>query len=135
MRRWGWWLWAGIGLLSAPATAQTAVVNPTTVQFAASADHATLVEGQPLVASYEVRYRVVGTASVVCQVNLGKPTPMSGTVSMPLPSTCVPLSPTTRYEAIVAALGPTGAGVSAPSNPFVVVGPPAAPASVAVSRP
>lgn len=94
--------------LAAVAAAQTPVRNPTTVQFTASADHATLTR-------YEIGWFAGGVDPV--QVgDLGKPTPDGNNlVSHALPS--YPLG--TTYTAKVRAYAGTVAGDwSADSNPF-----------------
>lgn len=124
-------------LLATVASAQP-VVNPRTVEFAPSADHDAVLPadlgGGPVVASYEARYYVVGGTTPICAVSLGKPTPVSSLISLPLPLSCVPVSWGTRYEVRVAALGPTGTGISGPSGPFASVSEPAAPGVPAVRR-
>jgi|OpeIllAssembly_1097287.scaffolds.fasta_scaffold18263_3 hypothetical protein len=123
-------------VIAAPVTAQSVIVNPTTVQFTPSADHAVVLpDGQPMVASYEARYALEGSATVVCTTNLGKPTPVSSVISMPLPLSCVPTSPSARYVVRVAAVGPTGSGLSGPSGPFASVGSPGAPGVPVLSKP
>jgi len=118
------------------AAAQSVIVNPTTIQFAPSADHAVVLpDGQPMVASYEARYALEGSATVVCAVSLGKPTPVSSLISMPLPLSCVPVSQSARYVVRVAAVGPTGSSASGPSGPFASVGSPSAPGVPVLSKP
>ena len=112
MTRYGW-IVAGLLLFAAGASAQT-VLNPTTVTFTPSTDHAVTVGGVPLVAKYELRHYLVGATSPVQTQDLGKPTPVSGVIS--------------------AAVGPTGVGESAASNHYFFAGPPATPASVSVSK-
>ena len=133
-RRW-WWL--AVFAFATSAAAQSVVVNPRTVEFAPSADHATMLPadlgGGPVVVSYEARFETVAGAAV-CAVDLGKPTPVSSLISMPLPLACVPAGWAPRYVVKVAALGPTGAGVSAASNPFASVGEPGAPGVPVVTR-
>lgn len=112
-----------------PAAAQTPVVNPTTVEFTASADHASLT-------SYELRIVVVSAPTViVSKQNLGKPTPVANLISLALnPTPALPQSSTVQYLAFVAAISPAGEGVSAASNPFIVAAPPAAPGTPVVKK-
>lgn len=115
-----------------PSEAQT-VLNPAKAVFTASADHNVTVGGVALVEKYELRH-YAGTATTPTRVdNLGKPTP-DGTNTITVTFAPLPFSATTQYTAKVFAIGPTGEGGSAPSNPFYVVGSPAAPASVAVTK-
>ena len=122
--------------LASSAAAQSVLVNPTTIQFAPSADHAVVLpDGQPMVTGYEARYALEGSATVICATSLGKPTPVSSLISMPLPLSCVPVSQSARYVVRVAAVGPTGSGLSGPSGPFAFVGSPSAPGVPVLSKP
>ena len=121
----------GLLLLASVASAQT-VLNPTTVTFTPSADHNATVGGVALVTKYELRHYLVGAPSPVQTQDLGKPTPVSGSISAAI--TSLPFSPTNEYIAKVAAVGPTGVGESAASNHYFFAGPPATPASVSVSK-
>jgi hypothetical protein len=114
---------AAVLLQPAPAT-----VNPTTVTFTPSADHNVLsLDGvTPIVASYELRVSLEGSASVLASLNLGKPTPVANVITVTNAIWFAALTPKTRYVGRVAAIGPTGVGVSDPSAPFGNVGPPAA---------
>jgi hypothetical protein len=116
------------------AQAQTTVINPTKVEFTPSADHNVLIDGQAVVAKYEIRYFVQGSSTSIAVVNLGKPTPVSNLISTALDITVVPLSSTVKYVTSVAAMGPTGEGVSSLSNPFMRVGPPAIPGNPIVNK-
>jgi len=120
---------------AAPAVAQT-VVNPQKVEFTASADHATVIEGQAFVAKYELRVYLQGGTTVLVKQDLGKPAPAQTTnqISVPLALVGLPLSPTVKYIGVVYAMGPYGEAGSSASNPFMLVGPPAAPSNPVVSR-
>ena len=112
--------------LAAPVAAQT-VVNPTTVVFTASADHATLgLDGQPLVTNYELRIYVqtpLGQTPAFVS-DIGKPTPGAANVISVLNAAWFTgLTPNVKYIARVVAIGPTGEGVSNDSNPFGNQGP------------
>jgi hypothetical protein len=126
------WLLLG----SSRASAQTVVINPTTVLFIASADHnATVtVAGQtvPVLTRYELRIFLEGAAAPVTTVDLGKPTPNAQNEVRMTPGELVGL-PLGAYTARVAAIGPAGESVSDPSNPFARVRAPAAPTAVRVS--
>lgn len=118
-------------LAAGAANAQTAVVNPTMVQFTASADDARVgLDGAALVTRYELRvYVPTALMTLVVSQDLGKPTPAAdGTITAAL---AAPLMTTlvrnTAYVADVAAIGPSGEGVSDASNPFGFAGPPAKP--------
>lgn len=114
-------------LLCLPATslAQT-VTNPTLVEFTPSADHAVLnsLTGVPVVTNYEfdaVAQNSVG--AIALTVGLGKPAPnAAGLISVSIAQLST-LTPNVIYTAVVKAIGPDGAGVSAPSNPFGRVAP------------
>jgi regulation of enolase protein 1 (concanavalin A-like superfamily) len=87
---------------------------PTTLQFNASADHSTNVT------SYVVAiYRSVDpvTASPVATRDLGKPTPVSGVISVDISTLVNPL-PAGSYYAVVRATNSSGSSSSAPSAPF-----------------
>ena len=112
-----------IGLASTATTslAQTIVLNPRTVQFVPSADQdAVLPDGRPVVSSYSLNVYMVGAAQPFQTQSLGKPSPgADGLIHYDFSSTVAswPL-PGGNYEARVAAIGPTGSGVSDASNPF-----------------
>lgn len=111
-----------IALLSwaVTATAQD-VVNPTTVQFTPSADHAALnAQGQPVVVRYDLQFYMADNLAVVVRtVPLGKPAVGSdGTIQVNF-STLTPYPlPDGRYVARVVAIGQTGVGESDVSNGF-----------------
>lgn len=126
-----------VGLLvlwAVPAFAQTAVANPTVLEFQASPDHALLgLDDQPLVARYEARIFLSGT--LVESIDLGKPTPAAGLITVsPINSWLLSLVPNKRHVARVAAIGPTGEGESTDSNPFGRTAPPAAGGPPSVRR-
>ena len=110
------------GLTPAAARAQTTpVANPTTVTFTPSPDHdVRLSDGRAKVASYRFDVYSVGASQPFQSTSLGKPAIGSdGLISYNFSSAIAswPL-PGGNYEARVAAVGPTGSGVSACSNPF-----------------
>lgn len=121
-------IWMGVvGLLVAwPAAAQ--VVNPSAAIFTASADHATVVNGVAVVESYQLD--LVTTAAggaLALTVSLGKPTPSpTNEITADIASSVAKLA-TGAYVATVVAVGPGGAGRSAPSDPFFRLGTPAPP--------
>lgn len=120
-------------LVPVSASAQV-VLNPTKVQFMASTDHNVTIGGVSVVERYELRHYIVGATSPVQTQDLGKPTP-DGANKITVPFTALPLSSTTQYVAKVAAIGPTGEGVSGFSaNTYFFVGSPATPASVVISK-
>lgn len=127
-------LWTVLLCLLLPAWggAQT-VLNPTTVEFRASADHgATTVSGEPKVARYDFRIYLLGATAPVTSVDLGKPTPDAQQTITAQPDVLLGLPVGQLYEARVAAVGPTGEGVSDVSNPFGREGPPVAPLLVVI---
>lgn len=123
--------------VSGVVSAQTVVTNPNTVTFAASADHSALaLDGTtPLVTSYQMQVflEATPTGTPLTVLELGKPTPVSGAITVTNAVWFAALTPKTRYVAKVAAVGPTGTGVSAASNPFGNVGSPGAPGTPTVS--
>jgi hypothetical protein len=134
----GMWI-AVLGVLAVgvPAVSQAqTVVNPTTIEWDPSADHAVLgLDGQPLVASYRVDiYLESNQTTPALTFDAGKPAPVSGKIAIINPAWfAVPIA-NVRYVAKVAAVGPTGVGVSTPSNPFGATGPPAAPGAPTVRQ-
>jgi regulation of enolase protein 1 (concanavalin A-like superfamily) len=87
--------------------------RPTSVSFNASADHST-------VTSYTVAlYRSIDpvTASPVATRDLGKPTPVSGVITVDISTTVNPL-PAGTYYAVVRAVGTGGTSASTPSATF-----------------
>lgn len=124
--------------IAAIAGAQTVTPNPSTVQFLASADHNALIfdTTQPVVTRYELRiYVAIDLAKVIATLDLGKPTPATdGTITVTNAIWFAALTPKTKYIGKVAAIGPTGEGVSDPSNPFGNQGPPAAAGTPIVSK-
>jgi regulation of enolase protein 1 (concanavalin A-like superfamily) len=95
-------------------TVTAAPPRPSTLVFGASVDHSTNVT------SYIVAlYRGVDpiTASPVATRDLGKPTPVSGEISVNI-STLVDPLPAGSYYAVVRASGPGGTTASAPSATF-----------------
>lgn len=108
-------------LLASGASAQTVVSNPGILQFSPSSDHgAVLTDGRPVVDHYTFDVYSIGASQPFQSSNIGKPAPAadgyvyydfsSGIASWPLPGG--------DYEGRVAAVGPSGSGVSDPSNPF-----------------
>jgi hypothetical protein len=120
--RWGWVL--VLTLVAGTAWAQP-VRNPTRLEFVASPDHAaTFPDGSAVVERYEFEIYLLGASSPMTTVNLGKPTPDASGKVTATPSELLGLPVNQTFEARVAAIGPGGAGRSAPSNPFYRAGPP-----------
>lgn len=108
--------------LAAPThvAAQT-VIDATTAEFQASADHsATSSDGTPLVSSYRLQIFPTGSSTPSYSIDIGKPDPDSaGLIRFPfLSRLTTPLVPGTIYEARVSAVGPGGTSASLVSNPF-----------------
>ena len=100
---------------AAVAVTITAVApRPSTIVFGASADHATNVTSY-IVALYRGADPV--TASPVATRDVGKPTPVSGDISVDI-STLVDPLPAGSYYAVVRASGPGGTTASPPSAAF-----------------
>lgn len=109
-------------LSSFTVAAQTNVTNPKVVEFDPSLDHSALTaDGQPMVARYDLQVFLLGATQPITTTSLGKPAadPADGKIRVDFSTLVVgwPLGNGT-YEARVAAVGPTGSGQSAPSNPF-----------------
>lgn len=109
---------------AAAASAQT-VVNPGHATFIASADHATVVGGIPLVDHYDLQ--LVSTSGLAFTQGLAKPTPdANGIITVALSSGFIAaMVKNALYTATVAAVGPGGTAPSAASSPFVNLGRPA----------
>lgn len=109
-------------LLPVTALAQTVTVNPSAVQFVASDDHdAVALDGSALVSRYDLRVYLQATGitgTPLKTVNLGKPTPVSGSIVVTDSALFAGLAQNVVYVATVAAIGPDGAAESTPSNPF-----------------
>lgn len=131
-------LFAALFLLCAVSAHAQTVVNPRTVEFTVSPDHTVVLgDGQPAVTRYDIRFFAVGATTPFSEASLGKPTPDgTGKVSLPLGEIpqflAIPVG--TGYVARVAAVGPLGEGVSAPSNPFDIQVSPRAPAGVTIKK-
>lgn len=111
-------------MLAGAAQAQQ-VINPTAVQFTASADHTD-------VTSYIIGYFLPGASNPVQEADLGKPTP-DGSNVITAPIAIRPLGFGQGFTAKVRAVaGSASSEWSLASNPFGRV--PAAPANVTVSR-
>lgn len=108
------------------AVAQTVVLNPTTVEFDPSPDHALNgLDGAPLVTRYQLEMFLEGAVLPFSVQDLGKPSPgPDGKIRIVNASWFVALAMNVRYVAKVLTIGPTGVGVSDPSNPFGRTGPP-----------
>lgn len=123
-------------LCFAPGTwAQGVKINPTTVCFIPSADHSAIgLDGQPIVTRYEVRVFVsTDLTKVLYTLDLAKPAPgTDGQICVANAVWFAGLTPKTKYVGKVAAIGPSGEGVSDPSNPFGNQGPAAPPTAVVV---
>lgn len=132
-------MWAGAILLlllgGGPAGAQT-VINPRIVEFTASVDHdATLSDGNATVTRYEVRWFMQGASTPFQTTDIGKPAkPASGPISVDLNALFAGVPIGVGYTVRVAAIGPTGEGESAASNPFEHASPPQPATSVTVVR-
>lgn len=112
----------GAALMPMPQTS-TFVINPTVLSFVASTEHSTTVGGTAVLTNYEARYFDGGTSVLVS--NLGKPTPGTGNV-IAVPVTSAGLPKNKALTVTVAAIGPGGTGVSAPSDPFAYLAAPGA---------
>lgn len=120
-------------LVGAVARVEAQVINPTTVEFDVSADHNTVVLGQPAVTKYELRIFAVGATAPVATFDLGKPVPTGVRAKVTNPSIFLPLA-MGEYLGRVVAVGPGGEGISDPTDPFGRLATPAKPTAPGVSR-
>ena len=118
-----------IGVGAAPAAfAQAVAIDPSTVEFVASPDHATIgLDGQPVLTRYELREYLEGATLPFKVQDLGKPAPdANNKIIITNRSWFVGAAFNVRCVARVAAIGPHGEGVSGASGPFGNAGPAAA---------
>lgn len=112
-----------LALVPLTASAQV-IVNPTSIEFTASADHAATFGGSALVTKYElVVVRQSAPTVPVVVTDLGKPTPAANVITVPVPGG---LPNNTVLQVSVRTTGPGGVTAGVLSDPFGVVGPPAA---------
>lgn len=121
---WGW---------SLPVTAQTIVDANSGVAFQSSADHTAVAEDgvTAIVDHYELLVRTQSNGALFFTQHLLKPAPdATGLITVRPISSLSTLARGVIYYAQVSAVGPGGAGVSAPSEPFLTpFAPPPAPAA------
>jgi hypothetical protein len=106
--------------LGAPVQAQV-LSDPRMAEFDPSPDHwVTLEGGQPAVMRYELGVYLIGASSPFGTVDMGKPDPEAdGKIRFDFASQVAAWQlPGGDYEARVSAVGPEGAALSDPSNPF-----------------
>ena len=94
-----------------PAQAQTVVINPTTVEFTASADRARVVDGVTILTSYRLEITPQAAGTPLKVIDLGKPTP-DGSNVITLTNAEWFNVPTGSYLTYVVAIGPGGVGRS-----------------------
>ena len=108
--------------LAFAATSQAQVLSdPRVAEFDPSPDHwATLSNGESAVLRYELAVYPLGVSAQVGTVDMGKPSPdADGKIRFDFSSHVAAWSlPGGEYEARVSAIGPEGAALSDPSNPF-----------------
>ena len=108
--------------LACAATSQAQVLNdPRVAEFDPSPDHwVTLSSGASAVLRYELAVYPLGVSAQVGTVDMGKPSPdADGKIRFDFSSHVAAWSlPGGEYEARVSAIGPEGAALSDPSNPF-----------------
>lgn len=107
------------------ASAQSTIVNPTSLEFQASPDHSgKWLDGSDKVTEYRVEYFLDATdpttGTPAGTVSLGKPTPdASGKVSVSQAGLFASLSMAgVVYKATVLTVGPSGSSRSVASGPF-----------------
>jgi hypothetical protein len=96
------------------------ITNPSTVEFTASTDHATVDNTVPILTRYELEIYVApsGTTPVKTQ-DLGKPTPGAGNlISYTQMQTVTASLAPGQYFARIAAIGPGGVNKTGNSAPF-----------------
>ena len=111
----------GLIILGPYSAAAQTVMDATTVEFTASADHNSVAtDGTPLLTSYRLDIFPAGGATPSHSVSLGKPTPgTNGLISMRFDTLlATPLVVGTTYESRVTSIGPGGSTTSAVSNTF-----------------
>jgi len=95
--------------------------DPRVAEFDPSPDHWTMLEnGEPAVLRYALEVYLVGASVPLGTVDMGKPSPDSdGKIRYDFASQVTGWAlPGSNYEARVSAVGPEGAALSNPSNPF-----------------
>ena len=109
-------------LLASVVTARAqAVSDPRIAEFDPSPDHWQVLEsGQPAVVRYELGVYVIGTSAPFATADVGKPSPEAdGKIRYDFSAQLAAWQlPGGDYEARVSAVGPEGAALSGPSNPF-----------------
>jgi hypothetical protein len=109
-------------MLASAATARAqAVSDPRIAEFDPSPDHWQVLEsGQPAVVRYELSVYVIGTSAPFATADMGKPSPEGdGKIRYDFSAQLAAWQlPGGEYEARVSAVGPEGAALSDPSNPF-----------------
>lgn len=106
--------------LAAPAYAQCPApcINPTSVEFDASVDHAVVDMGQQKVTSYVAKWFMNGATTPVQSTSLGKPTPVAGKITFSLLLVARPILLAGSYVVRVASVGPGGTNETPSSSPF-----------------
>jgi hypothetical protein len=131
-----WRSWSGaflLLLLAGGFSSAHAQTGPWMATFTANPDHATVAQGVPVVASYDLIVTPQGGAALA-PIPLGKPAPVSGTISVNVDAALNALPPGT-YTAVIRAIGPGGQAVSPAGVPFPLVVPaPGAQGPPGVSR-
>ena len=115
-------------LVSAAALDAQVVSDPRVAEFDPSPDHWEVLDnGEPALARYELSVYLVGSSQPISTVDMGKPSPdADGKIRYDFASAVAGWSlPGGDYEARVSAVGPAGAALSDPSNPFTFTTTPA----------
>lgn len=96
------------------------VVNPTTLEFIPSLDHDAVnaLDNTPVLSTYEARFYPEAGGAMVGSMNIGKPTPVNGKITITSLPVLTTLPRNVRLICKVAAIGPDGVNESAASNPF-----------------
>ena len=115
-----------ISLIFAATLPAQVLSDPRIAEFDPSPDHwETQVGGEPAVLHYELGVYRLGDLAPFATVNIGKPSPEAdGKIRYDFSSEVAGWTlPGGTYEARVSAVGPEGAALSEPSNPFTFAGP------------
>ena len=107
-----------LAAVSAPAQI---VINPTTVECIASADHNTMFEGQPVLTTYRLELFLQGGTTPAKVIDLGKPTPGTGGLITIVNPAYFVMAVDGAYTGQIVAVGPGGEGRSEMSNIFLSI--------------
>jgi len=96
------------------------------VAFNANPNHGDTFLGNPVVTRYDLVIETQSPPAPFVTVDLGKPTPVSGQITVSNVAIPQALVANTAYIGKIVAVGPGGSSTSPASSPFGVQGPPGA---------